>query len=111
MRKSQHGEAEIIAALKQVEAGRKVEDVAREYRVSKSHFRPLGSHKPAQPVLSRRAFLGASVAVPAALALDGKAWAAGQLEDTYDVRFVEDAQGMSVITAQDKVWRLHRLAF
>jgi putative transposase len=35
MRKSQHGEAEIIAALKQVEAGRKVEDVAREYSVSK----------------------------------------------------------------------------
>jgi tRNA threonylcarbamoyladenosine modification (KEOPS) complex Cgi121 subunit len=30
MRKSRHTESAIIAALKQVEAGRKVEDVARE---------------------------------------------------------------------------------
>ena len=30
-----HSEAEMIAALKQVEAGRKVEDVAREVGVSK----------------------------------------------------------------------------
>lgn len=35
MRKSKHTEAAIIAALKQVEAGRKVEDVAREVGVSK----------------------------------------------------------------------------
>ena len=35
MRKSKHTEAQIIAALKQVEAGRKVEDVAREVGVSK----------------------------------------------------------------------------
>lgn len=35
MRKSKHTEAQIIAALKQVEAGRKVEDVAHEVGVSK----------------------------------------------------------------------------
>jgi putative transposase len=35
MSKSKHTEAEMIAALKQVEAGRKVEDVAREVGVSK----------------------------------------------------------------------------
>jgi putative transposase len=32
---SKHSEAQIIAALKQVEAGRAVEDLAREYGVSK----------------------------------------------------------------------------
>ena len=35
MSKSRHTEAEMIAALKQVGAGRKVEDVAREVGVSK----------------------------------------------------------------------------
>ena len=35
MSKSRHTEAQIIAALKQVEAGRTVEDVARECGVSK----------------------------------------------------------------------------
>jgi putative transposase len=35
MRVSKHSEAQIIAALKQVEAGRTAEDVAREYGVSK----------------------------------------------------------------------------
>jgi putative transposase len=35
MSRSRHTEAEIIAALKQVEAGRKVEDMAREVSVSK----------------------------------------------------------------------------
>lgn len=35
MGKGRHSEAQIIAALKQVEAGRAVEDVAREYGVSK----------------------------------------------------------------------------
>jgi len=35
MSRGKHGEAEMIAALKQVEAGRKVEDVAREVGVSK----------------------------------------------------------------------------
>src|SRR5579872_664437 len=35
MSKSKHTEAQIISALKQVEAGRAVEDVAREYGVSK----------------------------------------------------------------------------
>jgi putative transposase len=35
MSKGKHSEAQIIAALKQVEAGRKVEDVARECGVSK----------------------------------------------------------------------------
>jgi putative transposase len=35
MSRSKHSEAEMIAALKQVEAGRKVEDVAREVGVSK----------------------------------------------------------------------------
>ncbi len=35
MSKSKHSEAQIIAALKQVEAGRTVEDVARECSVSK----------------------------------------------------------------------------
>ena len=35
MSKSRHTEAEMIAALKQVEAGRKVEDVARVVEVSK----------------------------------------------------------------------------
>ncbi len=34
MSKSRHNEAEMIAALKQVDAGRKVEDVAREVGVS-----------------------------------------------------------------------------
>ena len=35
MSKSKHSEAEMIAALKQMEAGRKAEDVAREIGVSK----------------------------------------------------------------------------
>ena len=35
MSKSKHSEAQIIAALKQVEAGRSVEDMARECGVSK----------------------------------------------------------------------------
>ena len=35
MSKSKHTEAQMIAALKQVEAGRKVDDVAREQGVSK----------------------------------------------------------------------------
>ena len=35
MSKSKHSEAQIIAALKQVEAGRAVEDLARECGVSK----------------------------------------------------------------------------
>lgn len=35
MSKSKHSEAQIIAALKQVEAGRTVEEVARECGVSK----------------------------------------------------------------------------
>ncbi len=35
MSKSKHGEAQIIGALKQVEAGRSVEDVARDQGVSK----------------------------------------------------------------------------
>jgi putative transposase len=35
MSKSKHTEAQIIGALKQVEAGRAVEDLAREYGVSK----------------------------------------------------------------------------
>ena len=34
MSRTRHSEAEIIAALKQVDAGRKVEDVAREVGVS-----------------------------------------------------------------------------
>ena len=34
MSKSKHSEAQIIGALKQVEAGRAVEDLAREYGVS-----------------------------------------------------------------------------
>ena len=35
MSKSRHSEAQVIGALKQVEAGRKVDDVAREQGVSK----------------------------------------------------------------------------
>jgi putative transposase len=35
MSKSRHTEAEMIGALKQIEAGRKAEDVAREVGVSK----------------------------------------------------------------------------
>jgi putative transposase len=35
MSKSNHTEAQIVAALKQVEAGRRAEDVAREVGVSK----------------------------------------------------------------------------
>ena len=35
MRRSKHSEAQIIEALKQVEAGRSSEDVARQYGVSK----------------------------------------------------------------------------
>ena len=37
MSRSRHTEAQIIAALKQVEAGRTVEDVARECGVSQAH--------------------------------------------------------------------------
>ena len=37
MSKSRHTEAQMIGALKQVEAGRKVEDVAREVGVSQAH--------------------------------------------------------------------------
>ena len=79
--------------------------------MTQNQFRPLGAAKPFQPVLSRRALLGTSVAVPAALASDGRALAEGTIEDPYDVRFVEDTQGISVITVQGRVWRLHRLAF
>jgi putative transposase len=35
MSKSQHSEAQMMGALKQLEAGRKAEDVAREVGVSK----------------------------------------------------------------------------
>lgn len=35
MSKSKHSEAQIIEALKQVDAGRRAEDVAREYGISK----------------------------------------------------------------------------
>ena len=35
MSKNRHTEAQMITALKQLEAGRTVEDVAREYGVSK----------------------------------------------------------------------------
>lgn len=35
MSKSKHSEAHIVEALKQVEAGRKAEEVARQYGVSK----------------------------------------------------------------------------
>jgi putative transposase len=35
MSKSKHSEAQMIGALKQMEAGRAVEDLAREYGVSK----------------------------------------------------------------------------
>ena len=35
MSKSMHSEAQIIGALKQVEAGRAVEDLAREYRANR----------------------------------------------------------------------------
>ncbi len=35
MSKSKHSEAQMIGALKQVEAGRAVEDLARQYGVSK----------------------------------------------------------------------------
>jgi hypothetical protein len=37
MSKSRHTEAQMIGALKQLEAGRKAEDVAREVGVSKAH--------------------------------------------------------------------------
>jgi len=37
MSKSRHTEAQMIGALKQLEAGRKAEDVAREVGVSKTH--------------------------------------------------------------------------
>lgn len=35
MSRSRHTEAQMVAALKQMEAGRKAEDVAREYGISK----------------------------------------------------------------------------
>ncbi len=38
MSKNRHTETQMITALKQVEAGRKVENVAREYGVSKHTF-------------------------------------------------------------------------
>ena len=37
MSRSKHTEAQMIAALKQVEAGRRVDDVAREVGVSQAH--------------------------------------------------------------------------
>jgi hypothetical protein len=40
MSKGRHTEAQIIAALKQVEAGRRVEDVAREVGVSQIRSMP-----------------------------------------------------------------------
>lgn len=43
MSKGQHSEAQIIAALKQAEAGRKVEDLARECGVSKHTIYALKS--------------------------------------------------------------------
>lgn len=79
--------------------------------MTQSKFRPLGSRNLAQTSISRRAFLGTGMAVPAVLALDNSVWAAAPLGPPYDLRFVEDAQGMSVINAHDQVWRLHRLAF
>ena len=42
MGRSRHTEAQIIAALKQVEAGRTVEDVARERRQFGNHLRMEG---------------------------------------------------------------------
>jgi hypothetical protein len=79
--------------------------------VIEDHFRPLGSLASMQSAISRRAFLGAGIAVPAALAFNSTAWAAPQIETHYDLRFVEDAQGMSVVTWNDEVWQLHRVAF
>jgi putative transposase len=35
MSRSKHTEAQMIAAIEQMEAGRKIEDVAREYGASK----------------------------------------------------------------------------
>lgn len=40
MTKSKHTEAQIIAALKQLEAGRTVEDVAREHGFPSTRFTP-----------------------------------------------------------------------
>ncbi|WP_263354762.1 transposase [Acidicapsa acidisoli] len=40
MSKSRHTEAQIIAALKRVEAGRTAEDVAREYGVPSTRSTP-----------------------------------------------------------------------
>ena len=41
MSKSKHTEAQMIGALKQLEAGRKAEDVAREMGVSKAGGPPM----------------------------------------------------------------------
>jgi hypothetical protein len=79
--------------------------------VTQSKFRPVGACPSTKLVLSRRAFLGVSAAVPATLVLDGTAWPAASPGPPYDLRFVEDSQGLSVIDARDQVWRLHRLAF
>jgi hypothetical protein len=43
MSRGKHSEAEMIAALKQVEAGRKVEDVARELLVEGLYYHPCGN--------------------------------------------------------------------
>ena len=57
MSRGKHSEAEMIAALKQVEAGRKVEDVAREVGVSKHTSGPKARGEwPAGPAIGVQNF-------------------------------------------------------
>jgi hypothetical protein len=74
------------------------------------HFRALGAQSPAPMKINRRAFVSAGIATPMVLLLDTKEqWAAPAKSE--DLRFVEDAGGVSIIDPSDAVWRLHRLAF
>ena len=75
-----------------------------------AHFRPLGAREPSRSGISRRVFLGAGVATPVAMAIAVQAQAAAPANSD-DLRFVEDAEGVSVINPADAVWRLHRIAF
>ena len=73
-------------------------------------FRPLGARAFGQTKISRRHFLGTGMAAPVAVYLDTKTqWAAPARSD--DLRFIRNAEGVSVIDPSDAVWRLRGVAF
>jgi len=76
MRKSKHCEAQSIEALKQVEAGRSVEDVARDQGLSMHttyawKLDLIFANPDGLPVEARLDFLGGVAAVPQAQAAEG----------------------------------------